>query len=619
MSSRCHQMPFGAQPGADGVRFRLWAPEAEDVTVLLEGAGRNAEVPLGRCDGDGWREVIVAEAVPGNRYRFRIDGDMAVPDPASRFQPEDVHGPSEVIDPAAFDWTCADWSGRPWEEVVLYELHVGTFTPEGTFRAAIGKLHYLADLGVTAIELMPVADFPGGRDWGYDGVSLFAPDASYGRPEDLKAFVDAAHGRGLMVFLDVVYNHFGPEGNYLGVYARRFFNEEKHTPWGAAINFETEGSSVVRRFFVENALYWLDEFAIDGLRFDAVHAIDDRSSPDILEEIAAEVSAGLPPDRHVHLMLENDRNEARYLGRDRALSPRHYVAQWNDDIHHAMHVLLTGEGRGYYADYADAPLRHLARCLTEGFAYQDDPSAFRAGGRRGEPSAHLPPTAFIAFLQNHDQIGNRAFGERLAALAPPAAVLAGLALLLLAPSPPLLFMGEEWGSTQPFLFFCDFGDSLRDAVRDGRRKEFAAFPEFADPAARARIPDPTAEEAFSRSKLDWSALDVPPHREILAMTRRLLALRAQKIIPRLVSITGGAGRILTLEPPVAVVEWRLGDGSLLVLLANLGPDEVQVRTVTLPPRDHLLFATHDRYAGPGADALPAWSVFWLLDETPAEA
>ncbi len=612
-----HDMPFGAQLlAAGGVRFRLWGPEAEVVTLLLDDGAANAEVPLARS-ADGWHEAVVAAAGPGSRYRFRIGDGLAVPDPASRFQPEDVHGPSEVIDPRAYCWSCADWRGRPWQEVVLYELHVGTFTPEGTFRAAIGRLDTLVELGITAIELMPVADFPGGRDWGYDGVSLFAPESAYGRPEDLKALVDAAHTRGLMVFLDVVYNHFGPEGNYLGVYAQSFYDPARHTPWGAAIDFSSPGKAPVRRFFIENALYWLEEFRFDGLRLDAVHAIADPSSPDIIAELGAEVRARIAPDRHVHLVLENDDNIARYLGGG-APEPEHpYAAQWNDDIHHALHVLLTGETRGYYADYAEEPARHLARCLAEGFAWQGEPSAFRDGVPRGEPSGALPPDAFVSFLQNHDQIGNRAFGERLAALAAPAAVRAGLAVMLLSPPPPLLFMGEEWGSRRPFLFFCDLGDDLKDAVRDGRRREFARFPEFADPHARARIPDPTAPETFLRSKLDWSEAAEPEHAEMRAFTRRLLHLRQRALVPRLRGMRGGSGRVLGTAGAALAVAWILGDGSRLTVIANLSADAAD--PAPLPrPAGGLLFATHLPEGDAPGDALAPWSVAFLLDETTME-
>jgi malto-oligosyltrehalose trehalohydrolase len=430
---RRHEMPFGAALRDDGTTcFRLWAPAAARVDLALATTRAHAALPLAALDG-GWFEAIAPDAPHGSRYAFRIDGERTVPDPASRSNPDDVHAPSMVVDPLAFDWQDAGWRGRPWHEAVLYELHVGTFTREGTFAAAIGRLDYLAGLGITAIELMPLADFPGTRNWGYDGVLPFAPDATYGPPETLKALVQAAHARGLMVLLDVVYNHFGPEGNYLHLYAPQFFNPTHRTPWGAAINFDGPGSRTVRDFFVHNALFWLEEYHFDGLRLDAVHAIADGSRPDIVAELAAAVRAGPGRDRHVHLVLENDANQARYLGRDESRAPLFATAQWNDDLHHAFHVLLTGERDGYYADYAERPLRHLGRALAEGFSYQGEASAYRANRTRGEPSVHLPATAFVSFLQTHDQVGNRAFGaegarrgERLpAARAVPADALHG--------------------------------------------------------------------------------------------------------------------------------------------------------------------------------------------------
>ncbi|MBL8541728.1 MAG: malto-oligosyltrehalose trehalohydrolase, partial [Betaproteobacteria bacterium] len=477
---RRHAMPFGCELlPSGGARFRLWAPGARAVALRLHAAGEQPQEAAAAALGQGWFEAERGRARAGDRYQFVIDGDLAVPDPAARWNPEDVHGASAIVDPLAFDWQDTAWRGRPWHEVVLYEVHVGTFSPEGTFAGVEQRLDHLVALGVTAIEIMPVADFPGARDWGYDGALLFSPDAAYGTPDDLKRLVQAAHARRLMVFLDVVYNHFGPEGNYLYVYARQFFTERHHTPWGGAIDFEGPASRTVRDFYVHNALYWIEEFHIDGLRLDAVHAIYDASRPDILVEIAAAVRAGPGADRHVHLVLENDDNAARYLCRGGERDGC-YDAQWNDDIHHALHVLLTGESEGYYADYADDPLAHLGRCLAEGFAYQGERSPYREGQPRGEPSAGLPATAFVSFLQNHDQIGNRAFGERLAALAAPERLAAAVAVVLLAPSPPLLFMGEEWGSTQPFLFFCDFEPTLAPQVTAGRRREFERFPRFRD-------------------------------------------------------------------------------------------------------------------------------------------
>ena len=410
---RRYSMPFGAECLDDAsVRFRLWAPAAHQVELRLTGANGSVQIPFERCD-KGWFELVTDAASAGTQYRFRIDGAQEVPDPASRFQPQDVHGPSEVVDPNAFDWSDSAWHGRRWEEAVIYELHVGAFTSRGTFSAVRERLDYLADLGITAIELMPIADFPGQRNWGYDGVFLFAPDSIYGRPEDLKELVQGAHERGIMVLLDVVYNHFGPEGNYLRFYAPQFFTDRHRTPWGDGINFDGPESRVVRDFFIHNALYWLTEYHFDGLRLDAVHAIIDDSTPDILTELADAVRSSIEPDRHVHLILENDRNQARYLRRKEHCQPKWYTAQWNDDVHHALHVLITGERDGYYLDYSERPLDQLGRCLVEGFAYQGEVSLHRDGETRGEPSRGLPLSAFVSFLQNHDQIGNRAFGERI--------------------------------------------------------------------------------------------------------------------------------------------------------------------------------------------------------------
>jgi maltooligosyltrehalose trehalohydrolase len=402
-----HAMPFGCTPLPEGgVRFCLWAPGAEDVELCLFSKSREPIFSAMKAISGGWFQQENMSAAAGDLYQFRVNGNFLVPDPASRFQPDDIYGPSQIISAQGFDWQDSSWQGRPWEEVILYELHVGTFSPEGTFAGVETRLDYLVDLGITAIELMPVADFPGKFNWGYDGVLLFAPDSVYGHPDDLKRLVCSAHQKGLMVFLDVVYNHFGPEGNYLHVYAREaFFQQDLHTPWGAAINFSRAGSRTVRDFFIHNALYWLEEFQLDGLRFDAVHGIHDDSHPHILEEIAQAVAKGPGRERHIHLVLENDGNEARYLQRNRQGAPMYYTAQWNDDIHHALHVLITGEEEGYYRDYVGTPAYHLGRCLTEGFAYQGEPSRYRNGRPRGESSRMLPPTAFVSFLQNHDQVG----------------------------------------------------------------------------------------------------------------------------------------------------------------------------------------------------------------------
>lgn len=594
---RRRELPFGAEYLGDGeTRFSLWAPAAGAVDLVLESGAERMH-----RDENGVFS-LTTRAVPGSLYRYRLDGGQEVPDPASRFQPQDVHGPSEVVDPLAFDWEDDEWKGRPWHECVLYELHVGSFSPEGTYAGVRERLDYLADLGVNAIELMPLSDFPGRRNWGYDGVLPCAPDGSYGRPEDLKDLVQAAHARGLMVFLDVVYNHFGPEGNYLPLYAPQFFTDRHETPWGEAINFDGEGSGFVREFFIRNALYWLDEFHIDGLRLDAVHAIRDDSEKHFLVELAERVRNGPGRERHVHLVLENENNSASCL-RDL------YTAQWNDDAHHALHVALTGEIDSYYVDYSDSPVRHLGRCLAEGFAYQGEPSFHKEGERRGEPSADVPPGSFVAFLQNHDQVGNRAFGDRISTLAPPEAVRAAAETYLLSPQTPMLFMGEEVGSTTPFLFFCDFEPGLAPLVTEGRRAEFARFPAFSDPETRERIPDPSAEVTFRSSILDWEDLDEPEHQRWLDRYRRLLALRREKISPRLDTAPVESGAYRLVGERGLRVERPLGDGSLLTLLANLGPGPLG----GFGEADgDLLYASEGVTVG--RDELPGWSVAWYLRE-----
>lgn len=561
---RVHPMPFGAEITAEGIRFALWAPTAREVRLVLDGA----EQPM-MVAQDGWYRLVTPQARPGSRYGYRIDGNLVVPDPASRFQPDDVHGLSLVVDPRAYEWSDRTWTGRPWDETVLYEVHVGTATPEGTYAGLMNKLEALRDLGITAIELMPIGEFPGRRNWGYDGVLPYAPDAAYGTPDDLKRLVERAHELGLMVFLDVVYNHFGPSGNYLHAYAQSFFTERHPTPWGAGINVDGEGSRVVRDFFFHNALYWLEEFHFDGLRFDAVHAITDDSSPHFIAELATRIRQVIS-DRHIHLVLENEANEARWLGRDAEKRPQLHTAQWADDIHNAWHALLTGEDEGYYEDYADQPLKRLGRALAEGFAYQGDPSAHKGGAPRGEPSAHLPPTAFVSFLQNHDQVGNRAFGERLSHLIAPERLALARAIFLLSPQVPLLFMGEEWETSSPFQFFVDFENDpdLAKAVREGRRGEFKRFKAFTDPEMSQRIPDPTDRSTFERSRIDWSEMERPPHRDSLAETRRLLALRHAEILPLIRSDFHGSRH--TVSPGGALdVAWSF-DGGTLRVLANFG-------------------------------------------------
>jgi malto-oligosyltrehalose trehalohydrolase len=588
-------MPFGAEFTADGqVRFRLWAPGARGVELSLDdGRGVAKILPMVR-DDEGFYEVISAEARAGSLYRYRINGENEVPDPASRLNPQDVHGPSQVIDPTEFEWTDEHWTSRPWHEAVVYELHVGTFSPEGTFAGVQARLDHLVELGVTVIELMPVADFPGKRGWGYDGVLLYAPESAYGTPNDLKALVDAAHARGIAVMLDVVYNHFGPEGNYLHRYAPAFF-ASAHTPWGHAIDYRVPQ---VRAFAIENALHWLKRYRFDGLRLDAVHALLETGQPSVLHDLSRAVGDfAAATGRLIHLVLENDDNRASLL--DPLTDPPHgkYRAQWNDDYHHAWHRLLTDEASGYYQDYGLDPRRHLARVLASGFAYQGEASPHRHDRTRGEASGSSSPLAFVNFLQNHDQIGNRPLGDRLAAHASEAALTAALAVTLLAPMPPLLFMGEEWASKQLFPFFCDFQGALAEAVRKGRREEFkAAYASMGE-----KFPDALAEETFRSAILDWEARETPAGRRRLGLVRALLTTRRKEIVPRLAGAAFGSAQ---WEGRVLSANWRLGDASRLHLIANLSNEPAPC-----PQQQPIETAI---WGDASAGTLPPWSVFWSM-------
>jgi len=580
---------FGARLTSEGTTFRLWAPAAQRVDLLLE----QQRHPLTSCK-HGWFETDVPDAKAGTRYKFRIDDEIDVPDPASAFQPDDVFGPSEVIDPANYAWRARDWRGRPWHETVLLEAHVGTFTQDGTYRAMIDKLDHLVETGITALELLPLADFAGSRNWGYDGVLWYAPDSAYGRPEDLKLLVDEAHLRGLMVFLDVVYNHFGPEGNYLGRYAPSFFTDAQ-TPWGSAIDYRVPQ---VRAFAIENALYWLDEYRFDGLRLDAVHAIAELGEIPMLNDLSlAAGQLAAETGRHIHLVLENDDNRVSLLDPTQDPPRGKYHAQWNDDYHHAWHVKLTAEKQGYYRDYQRAPLSDIARALCSGFVYQGEASEHRGGQLRGEASGSLPPTAFVNFLQNHDQIGNRAFGDRLESHAKPAAIEAGLAITLLAPTIPMLFMGEEWGSKVPFPFFCDFKGGLADAVRKGRRDEYAwAYATYGDD-----VPDPLSEATFRSAILDWETTGGSGH-DRLTLVRELLAIRRRHIVPRLAGTRFGEARVA--DDGTLNTNWHLGEDARLLLTANLSD-----RTIVAPSGNIKGTAI---WGKPG-DAMRPWSVIWRLE------
>ncbi|WP_233150752.1 malto-oligosyltrehalose trehalohydrolase [Sphingomonas mollis] len=541
-------MRWGPVLAATGTTFRLWAPDRAAVTLEIDGGD-----PVAMTVGEGGWFTADAPVGAGARYRFRLSDDLAVPDPASRAQDGGVNGWSVVVDLAARPWRSADWRGRPWEDMVIQEVHVGLL---GGFDGVAAHLPAMADLGITAIELMPVNAFGGTRNWGYDGVLPYAPAESCGSPEALQALVDHAHELGISVFLDVVYNHFGPDGNYLGEYAKGFFHPEVKTPWGGAVAVDEEP---VKRFFIDNALMWLTDYRLDGLRFDAVHAINDDA---FLDTMAAEIRAKV--DRPVHLVLENEKNDA-----DR-LSPGKYDAQWNDDFHNVLHVLLTGEEDAYYSDFADRPAERLARCLSEGFIYQGEGSANHDGKTRGKPSARLPPTAFVSFLQNHDQIGNRALGERLTLLTDPAKLRAATLLLLLGPQIPLLFMGDESGAQTPFLFFTDFHDELADAVREGRRGEFAKFAAFADPDKREAIPDPNDRATFDRSRAEPG----PDADAWRTFYRDMLALRREHIAPHLAGATSLGAEAVGEAAVVAL--WRLANDTVLTIALNLGDTAIPV-------------------------------------------
>ncbi|KQM50762.1 malto-oligosyltrehalose trehalohydrolase [Pseudomonas sp. Leaf15] len=548
--------PHGAiMLDAQHTRFALWAPDAFYVSVELQDGKSIAMLP----QADGWFEVET-KCPAGTCYRYNIDGEHDVPDPASRAQATDVHGWSIVVDPLAYQWRHSQWQGRPWHQAVIYELHVGAM---GGYAAVEKQLPRLAELGVTAIELMPLAQFPGERNWGYDGVLPYAPQASYGSPEQLKALIDSAHEHGLAVILDVVYNHFGPDGNYLGQYAQGFFEEDVHTPWGAGIDFDRRE---VRDFFLDNALMWLLEYRFDGLRLDAVHAID---NPGFLKELAHRVRQQVDTGRHVWLVLENELNQASLLTHD-------FDAQWNDDFHNVLHVLLTGETDAYYSDFAQDPTEKLARCLGEGFVYQGHTT--RHGHTRGEPSGDLPPSAFVAFLQNHDQVGNRALGERLHQLCSPQALKAATTLLLMSPMIPLMFMGDEVNAEQPFLFFTDHHGELAEAVREGRRNEFADFAAFKDPERREHIPDPNALPTFLQSAPRFT------ENEHAQLYRQLLSLRHRHIVPHLPGSVALGAQVLA--DGAVTARWRLGNGSVLQIDLNLGTTPLDH-----PAPPHLLFET----------------------------
>ncbi|MBI2462093.1 MAG: malto-oligosyltrehalose trehalohydrolase [Candidatus Rokubacteria bacterium] len=578
---------LGATCLPDGrVRFLVWAPRCRSVEVELLDASPH-RIPMARRAG-GYHEAV-APGGPGLRYFYVLDGERRRPDPAARALPEGVHGPAEVVDPAGFHWTDAGWRGRPLEECVLYELHVGTFTPEGTFAAVIPRLPRLAELGVTAIELMPVASFPGARNWGYDGVGLFAPQRTYGGPAGLQLLVDAAHAHGLAVVLDVVYNHLGPEGNYLAEFGP-YFTDCYHTPWGPAVNYDGGEAAGARRFFIENAVRWVGEYHIDSLRLDAIHGIFDGSPVHILRALNTAVQrVARRLGRRVPVVAESPLNDRRVIDPVRK-GGYGLAGQWSDDFHHALHTLLTGERTGYYLDYGR--LDQLARAYTDGFVYQGEPSAYRGGRPHGTPSREIPGERFVVFAQNHDQVGNRARGERLGALVPFEALKVAAAATLLGPTIPLLFMGEEYGEPAPFLYFTSHGDpGLGEAVRRGRREEFAAF------GWAWEIPDPQAPATFEASRLCWELKEAEPHARLRAFYRTLLGLRREHPV-----LGPGGKRGVAVEPAGerALAVFRRRGSARAFFLLNLGPTPATV-CIRAPAGawTRLLSSREERFGGPG--------------------
>ena len=578
---------LGASVLGSGVTFRVWAPGCRSVDVVVDGRAIEALAPR---EG-GLFEAVLEGVAEGARYKYRLDAARYRPDPASRFQPEGIHGPSVVVDPSRFVWTDQEFGGHALGDLVLYEVHVGAFTPAGTFEAIVPHLARLVELGVTALELMPVAEFPGSRNWGYDGVHLFAPQSTYGGPRGLRRLVDACHARGLSVFLDVVYNHLGPEGNYLAEFGP-YFTERSMTPWGPAVNFDGSGGEGARRHVIENGRMWVSEFHIDGFRLDAIHAIHDASPVHILTEFADAVRGEAARlGRRVHVVGESHDNDRRLvlptsaggLGLD---------AVWSDDFHHALHRQLTGETTGYYVDFGGD--HHLERAIAQGFAFQGEPSEYWERPR-GTPSADLPGDRFVICLQNHDQVGNRAQGERLGTLVPFEAVKLAAGLLFVTPAIPLLFMGEEYGETARFQFFTSFLDkSLAEAVRRGRAEEMSRS------AWRGPISDPNAPNTFVSSRLNHSLAGAPRHRGLREYYRRWLTLRRthpalgarDKELTRVTRDASGGVLVVTRATP---------SGDEVQLVANLTP-KTQGLTLEAPSWRVLIDSDDESFGGSGTVA-----------------
>jgi maltooligosyltrehalose trehalohydrolase len=565
---------LGAWPDGPVTHFRVWAPLTRQVELVIERPDTPADSHVMDAGPAGFFTAALEDAPPGTRYRYRLDGRGPHPDPASRFQPEGVHGASLVVDPRDFVWSDRGWTGCPLDALAIYELHVGTFTPAGTFAGVEARLPYLRDLGVTGVELMPVADFPGARNWGYDGAALFAPARCYGTPGDLRRLVDAAHRLGLALLLDVVYNHVGPDGAWLQAFSPYYFSERHTSPWGAAMNLDGEHAGVVRDFFIENALHWIHEYHVDGLRLDATHAMRDGSPRHFVAELAARVRAETP-QRPVLLVAEDHRNLTEIVrpARDGGWD---MDAVWADDLHHELRRLLAGDSDGYYADH-DGTAASVAATIRQGWSFTGQHSAY-LGESRGTDPAGVPMERFVVCLQNHDQIGNRAFGDRLHHQIDLASFRSASVLLLTAPETPLIFMGQEWAAGTPFCYFTDHAGELGRLVTEGRRREFERFAAFADPAARYRIPDPQAEGTFLGSRLDWRELDREPHAGIRRLYAALLRLRRDESGLR----AGGRGGLQTSAPDgdTVVVRRSTASGAVYVVARLRGAG-----SVTLDPVD----------------------------------
>ena len=587
--------PPGAFPTDDGVRYRVWAPGKNTVDAIVNDGQRTVSL---QATGDGFFQGTDPAGRAGDLYKFRLDGDegKTFPDPLSRYQPEGVHGPSMVISPGTYRWQ-HEPPVRPaaLDSLVLYELHVGTFTPEGTFRAAVDHLDDLVELGVNTVELMPLADFPGRWNWGYDGVFLYAPSRAYGHPDDLRAFVDAAHARGLFVVLDAVYNHLGPDGNYLGAYTQNYFNPAHKTPWGDALNFDHSPNGPVRQFFIGNIIYWMEEFGFDGFRLDAVHAIMDDSDTHILADLAAAVHA-----RGGFVMAEDERNAA-FLAESAAAGGSGLDALWADDFHHCVRVALTGEQEAYLANF-NGTGRELAETLANGWYFrgQATPTTHR---KRGTACAHLPPHAFCYCISNHDQVGNRAFGERLSFTSAPTAYRAASALLCLAPYTPLIFQGQEWAASTPFLYFTDHNDALGLLVTEGRRKEFAGFAAFADPEKVQTIPDPQAESTFQASKLDWREIAIGVHGQTRALYREALRLRREERALLARSDRANWQALALGENTVAIAYTDVAAGEMCMVVVNLKGGDAHAAIIDEGPPVEVIFSSNEaRFGGDGACA-----------------